>query len=181
MASERRCAANRANAKKSTGPKSRAGKMRSSRNAYRHGLSAAPPCDTTWTARVDRLARKIVNSAGQAIELAEARIIAEAQLEIERALAPITVISAQIFAHLGNDRQPALSALRPSGMTVSPPPEKKTLDSVGHLLKLWKKLDRYLHRALVRRDRAVRRFIWNDPVEVAGPLMQCGSGGAAPR
>jgi hypothetical protein len=169
MASERRFAANRANAKKSTGPKSRAGKMRSSRNAYRHGLSAPPPCDTAWTASVDRLARKIINSAGQAIELAEARIIAEAQLEIERARAPITVISAQIFAHLGNDRQPALSAIRPSGMTVSPPPEKKTLDSVGRPLELWKKLDRYLHRALVRRDRAVRRLFGTAPLRRPDP------------
>jgi hypothetical protein len=36
---ERQIAANRANAKKSTGPKTAAGKLRSSRNAYRHGLS----------------------------------------------------------------------------------------------------------------------------------------------
>jgi hypothetical protein len=36
---EKQIAANRANAKKSTGPKTAVGKLRSSRNAYRHGLS----------------------------------------------------------------------------------------------------------------------------------------------
>src|SRR5882757_2275252 len=39
MASEQQIAANRKNAIKSTGPKTRAGKQRASGNAYRHGLS----------------------------------------------------------------------------------------------------------------------------------------------
>ena len=39
MASEKQIAANRANAKKSTGPKSVTGKERSSRNSIKHGLS----------------------------------------------------------------------------------------------------------------------------------------------
>ena len=39
MASEKQIAANRRNAKCSTGPKTAAGKLRSSQNAYRHGLS----------------------------------------------------------------------------------------------------------------------------------------------
>ena len=40
MASEKQIAANRANALKSTGPKSVAGKTRSRHNAIRHGLAA---------------------------------------------------------------------------------------------------------------------------------------------
>ena len=36
---------NRANAKRSTGPKTLAGKMVSSRNAYRHGLSGSLPLE----------------------------------------------------------------------------------------------------------------------------------------
>jgi hypothetical protein len=39
MASERQIAANRRNARKSTGPRSCAGMKRASRNAYRHGLT----------------------------------------------------------------------------------------------------------------------------------------------
>ena len=44
---ERRLAANRRNAKMSTGPKSRRGKQSSARNAFKHGLSiaAAPAAD----------------------------------------------------------------------------------------------------------------------------------------
>jgi len=40
MASEKQIIANRANAKKSTGPKTEAGKRNSSRNALKHGLTA---------------------------------------------------------------------------------------------------------------------------------------------
>lgn len=40
MASDRQIAANRENAKRSTGPRSEAGKARSARNALKHGLSA---------------------------------------------------------------------------------------------------------------------------------------------
>lgn len=39
MASNRQIEANRGNAKRSTGPRTEAGKVRSSRNAFRHGLS----------------------------------------------------------------------------------------------------------------------------------------------
>lgn len=39
--SERRLAANRANARRSTGPRTAAGKARSARNAHKHGLAAA--------------------------------------------------------------------------------------------------------------------------------------------
>lgn len=41
MASKRQIEANQENAKRSTGPKSLAGRAKSSRNAYRHGLSRA--------------------------------------------------------------------------------------------------------------------------------------------
>lgn len=43
MATARRIAANRANARRSTGPRTAGGKRRSAANATRHGLTSAPP------------------------------------------------------------------------------------------------------------------------------------------
>jgi hypothetical protein len=54
MATEKQIAANRANAKRSTGPKTAAGRARSSRNAYRHGLSL-PLNDPALLARADAM------------------------------------------------------------------------------------------------------------------------------
>ena len=45
MAGDKKNAANKANARKSTGPKSAEGKSVSARNALKHGLSLAPPPD----------------------------------------------------------------------------------------------------------------------------------------
>ena len=74
MASERQIAANRQNAKKSTGPKTDAGKQRSRQNAFRHGLTAQT---VIW----------LVEDADQYTDL-EALIIAdyEPQTTIERVL-----------------------------------------------------------------------------------------------
>jgi hypothetical protein len=51
MATEKQIAANRANAQKSTGPKTAAGKLTSSRNAYRHGLSSPLRLDPVTSAK----------------------------------------------------------------------------------------------------------------------------------
>ena len=60
MATERQIAANRLNAGKSTGPRSKAAKKRASRNAYRHGLSLSCLASSAAIAkRLDMLARKI--------------------------------------------------------------------------------------------------------------------------
>jgi len=56
MASEKQIAANRANAKRSTGPKTLVGKMASSRNAYRHGLSVPLRPDPATSAKIDAIA-----------------------------------------------------------------------------------------------------------------------------
>jgi hypothetical protein len=56
MTSEKQIAANRANAKKSTGPRTAAGKLKSSRNAFRHGLSGPLPPDPITLAKIDSIA-----------------------------------------------------------------------------------------------------------------------------
>src|SRR5947208_1089372 len=89
MATERQLAANRSNASKSTGPRSRAGRQRSSRNAYRHGLSlniSASPEFTSWefNSKREERARQIAGDNANSVTLDRARAIAEAELDIVR-------------------------------------------------------------------------------------------------
>ena len=57
MASERQIAANRRNARKSTGPRLGAGKNRASRNAYRHGLTLSRTSTAAYAKQLDKLVR----------------------------------------------------------------------------------------------------------------------------
>jgi len=82
MATEMQIAANRANAKRSTGPKTAAGKQRSSGNAFRHGLSGPLPADALTTAAIEGIARAVVAGADFAPE--EAIAFATSQLELRR-------------------------------------------------------------------------------------------------
>jgi hypothetical protein len=60
MATEKQIAANRANAKFSTGPKTLAGRLKSSRNAYRHGLSCPFAGGPVMSARGGAIAHALI-------------------------------------------------------------------------------------------------------------------------
>ena len=82
MASERQVAANRRNARKSTGPRSAAGKKRASRNAFRHGLTSTLISIPERVKRIEKLARKIAGTAEDMITLQCARTAAEAEFQL---------------------------------------------------------------------------------------------------
>src|SRR6516162_10458648 len=84
MASEGQIAANRRNARKSTGPRSGAGKKRASRNAYRHGLTLSITSSAAYAKQLDRLVREIAGNTEDPILLERARAIAQAELELAR-------------------------------------------------------------------------------------------------
>jgi hypothetical protein len=84
MASEKQVAANRANAMRSTGPKTAAGKLKSSRNAYRHGLSGPMTLDPAVSAKVDAIARVLAGERETGDRLTSAANFARAQLELLR-------------------------------------------------------------------------------------------------
>jgi hypothetical protein len=84
MANERQIAANCSNARKSTGPRSRDGKYRASRNAYRHRLSQSISSSAEFAKRLDTLARKIVGNTDDVTILEHARAVAEADLDLAR-------------------------------------------------------------------------------------------------
>ena len=81
MASEKQIAANRANALRSTGPRTAAGRATSSQNALRHGLSLPMTPDSEL---VESLARTL---AGETAGEDQPEVAREDQLEAARALA----------------------------------------------------------------------------------------------
>jgi hypothetical protein len=84
MATEKQIAANRANAQKSTGPKTAAGKLRSSRNAYRHGLSCSLRLDPVISAKAGAIAHALIGENPDEDKLRSAAEFAQAQLELQR-------------------------------------------------------------------------------------------------
>lgn len=84
MTREKQIAANRANAKKSTGPRTATGRSKSSRNALRHGLSAPRRLDPTTSVKAAAIARALVDDRASEEQLASAAEFAEAHLELLR-------------------------------------------------------------------------------------------------
>src|SRR5262245_23515391 len=77
-------AANRANAARSTGPRTRAGKVAVSRNALRHGLSLPVLADPALAPEIAALARRIAGEDASEARHAVAVRIAEAQVDVLR-------------------------------------------------------------------------------------------------
>jgi hypothetical protein len=100
MATAKQIAANRANAQHSTGPKTALGKRKSSRNAYRHGLSWPLPCDSATASRVEAIARALMPLDLSEEELSWASDLARAQVELLR----IREIRSLILMELDLDR-----------------------------------------------------------------------------
>ena len=82
MASERQVAANRANAKKSSGPRSAASKARSRHNAFSHGLSIGSRLLPAFQQDVIMLAQ-LMSPAGADI-WDDALVAAEAEIDVLR-------------------------------------------------------------------------------------------------
>lgn len=83
MASERQIAANRKNARKSTGPRTNAGKQRAAKNSRRHGLSIQTYEGDNAQA-IESLAQRLVEGATDQYLLQCARTVAHAHLELAR-------------------------------------------------------------------------------------------------
>jgi hypothetical protein len=175
MASERQIAANRRNARKSTGPRSGAGKKRASRNAYRHGLNLSITSTAASAKQLDKLVRKIAGETEDAVVLERARAIAQAELDLARVRqAKVALIErACAFGALDPPRVPSsvtriirlLNTLN-RGRFILPKPidaaatmplhePERSAEAVRRVLPELRKLNRYERRAAARRDRAV--------------------------
>jgi hypothetical protein len=131
MTSDQQIAANRNNAKKSTGPRSKAGREVSRRNARRHGLAVAIGNDPLFRDDIEKLARAISGGAQDVTE--RVREIAEAELDLLR----IRKFRAWLFETFY-----FADAARPDGLV--------------ELNEKLAKLERYEHRAFSRRKQALR-------------------------
>jgi hypothetical protein len=130
-----RLRANRANARKSTGPKSATGKRRVGRNAHRHGLTVSVLADEVLAQEVEDLAHRIeISVTGAALDPyghALACRIAEAMIDLRRVRSVKLPVVAELAADLRNAARP---------------------------LKALARLDRYERLALWRRKIAARTF-----------------------
>jgi hypothetical protein len=179
MASEQQIAANRRNARKSTGPRSGAGRKRASRNAYRHGLTVSITSSEGFAKHLDKLAREIAGDTEDPILLERARAIAQAELDlarvrrakvalIERASAfgeldPPRLTLTQMISPLNAFARGRLILPRPidlpkpidSSATMPSQEPYRSAEAVRRVLPELRKLSRYERCAAVRRDRAV--------------------------
>jgi len=130
MASEKQIAANRANAMRSTGPKTVAGRLKSSRNAFRHGLSGPARSDPMTLAKVDDIAHVLAGEQATEDQLTSVADFTRAQLELLR----IRSIRTELLAKID--------------------PNDNNLQELQRLAAL----DRYERYALTKRRRASAKF-----------------------
>ena len=131
MTSDRQLAANRRNAKKSTGPVSVSGKRRSRENALRHGLAIDADRDPSLRADVDRMAQILSRAREEPGVTLTTLDAAAAEMDLLR----ISKIRASIFDVFHKS--------------------ERSLQDLTRLNQELGKLDRYERRAFSRRRRAL--------------------------
>jgi hypothetical protein len=159
-------------------PVSGAGKNRSSRNAYRHGLTLSITSTAAFAKQLDKLVREIAGDTKDAIMLERARAIAQSELDLARVRrAKVALIErASAFGELDPPRVLSsvnriirfLNALdrgrfilpKPSNSSATMPAQEpdQSAEAVRRVLPELRKLDRYERRAAVRRHQAVLNF-----------------------
>ena len=132
MATAKQIAANRRNGLLGRGPKTSAGKGRSSRNALKHGLSIPVNRDKTLRRQIEVLARILAQSEAG---MGQARAAAEAELELARARAALEAVLTR--AGIGGPEQGA---------------------ALINVLPELQRLERYERRAFSQLRRALRNL-----------------------
>jgi hypothetical protein len=164
MASPAKIAANRRNARRSTGPRSAAGKARARRNAFRHGLATPASLDHVAMDRIDDLVVALTRDFPSKLELELATLAAEAQSEIERVRQAKVSMVKRAYAHLRDEGGRLLSA-----------GERAALAFAGKT-EILMACERYERRAISRRNRALqalaklqRELRKKEAIEFVGP------------
>jgi hypothetical protein len=153
MASKGQISANRRNSQNSTGPRTREGKQRSSRNSRRHGLAARKFLDQEAVEAAEKLALEIVNDSRGAIPLDVAWSFATANIE----LAWIRRIKGAVL-----DLGLAASNDDLTGQGERNNVASEMTSAVADVLPELIKIDRYELRSRSTRDRALRQCLADD-------------------
>jgi hypothetical protein len=172
--------ANRANAKASTGPKTKAGKARSAKNSLRHVLGVSVWSEPSLAPQAEAIALRIAGPNAEPEALGWARRIGEAQVDINRVRALRSEMISNILSrpHYGS-RSEVMRGVRLIRRLLSRkrntdgPFDMETLESMlpqplegdDKLARIlvegvdeFSRLDRYERRAFSRRKTAIRNF-----------------------
>ena len=146
MTSKARIEANRANARRSAGPRTAAGKARASRNALRHGLNTPIEADHRQRALIDAWTLRFRNSPSTPTRHARAAAIAQVELSrVRAAKATALRLAAEQVEAACADKSAPKATLTAQALIASLP----------DLLKL----DGYERKARSKRDKAFRALI----------------------
>lgn len=183
MTTQRKRKSNRANARLSTGPQTRLGKVRAARNAYRHGLNVPIHENPVLSQQIDDLTLLIAGENANLEILEQARRVAEANVDLVRArMARHALISQQfddseyrpidhsrvlrkiIKGLSGHLRTAGPEAVLPEGMAENINDvlywKPEGLEKIGYILaevtRQMEAIDRYERRAFSRRKFAIR-------------------------
>jgi len=138
MTSGKQIAANRRNARRSTGPVTREGKSRSARNAFRHGLSRPISTAGATATEIGNYVDELAGEDASPTESQLATMAVEAQFELARIRQQSRLLLEQVL--LGDPRASAEGGK-----------EAQDLNALKRLMRI----ERYERRAVSRRKKAL--------------------------
>ena len=145
--SESKRLSNRRNAQRSTGPRTSAGKKNASRNALRHGLAVPVCADPVLSVEVENLALALAGQHADAVRLALARGVAEAQVDSARIQTARTSLFGKLLSKIEGYSDKLLG------------PDQRDISGLTVICRQLKCLDRYERRAFSREAKATKGFL----------------------
>jgi hypothetical protein len=168
MISERKLAANRSNAKRSTGPRTAYGKLQARRNALQHGLATIALRKPALAIEIEHMSKAICRGNRSQMQFEQSRNIAENELMLlsVRAARLVAIQALRSIALSRTERIRVSRETQAESDTDQTVSQEEALaavqDKVAELRRALSEMaryDRYERRAVSRRQRAIRTFV----------------------